>query len=249
MNIATILCNRNYGKYLKGSIASSINQTHPNIRAIFDDSSTDNSREILIEHFNDVSPYKVDGNYHYYKYNGDVCILNTGQPVGPSAARNALIREVWDQVDAVQILDADDEMYENKIEELSDRLSAGSGGIGGVYADYDILNVESGTLTREYKYPYSQQELFKHCIVHSGSLISKQALYAVVRDGQFYNESMRTCEDYELYVRISRKFLFSHVAKPLTLVRVHKANSTFSVDKTIWNQNWQRVREEIINGS
>ena len=56
---------------------------------------------------------------------------------------------------------------------------------------------------------------------------------------------MRTCEDYDLWMRISEKYIIAHVAESLTLVRVTGDNSSFVVNKNVWQQNWSRVMEKL----
>ncbi len=35
--------------------------------------------------------------------------------------------------------------------------------------------------------------------------------------------------------------MITHIAEPLTLVRNHNKNSTNTVNKTIWQENWKRI--------
>jgi hypothetical protein len=147
-----------------------------------------------------------------------------------------------DKYDCFAILDADDMMYNNKLERCVQDLFS-SPNIGSVYADYDIFNVETKTLIREYKEPFDRLRLGQECIVHSGSVIKKEALLATRNNNGFYNRTMRTCEDYELWVRISKIFMISHIPESLTFVRNHSNNSTNTVSKEIWENNWRKVAE------
>jgi hypothetical protein len=116
--------------------------------------------------------------------------------------------------------------------------------IGVVYGDYDTFHSSTGKIIREYKEPYNRKRLVQECIVHSGSLISKQALEAVLEETGFYDSTMRTCEDYDLWMRISEKFIIAHVPKSLTKVRVTGDNSSFIVNQEIWRDNWVKVMEK-----
>ena len=87
--------------------------------------------------------------------------------------------------------------------------------------------------------------------MHSGSLILKDALVSVEEDTGFYDEEMRTCEDYDLWMRISEKYIIAHVPKSLTKVRVTGDNSSFIVNQEVWQKNLARVMEKMqarING-
>ena len=83
------------------------------------------------------------------------------------------------------------------------------------------------------------------CIVHSGALISKDALNSVLEETGYYDEKMRTCEDYDLWMRISEKYIIAHVPKSLTKVRVTGDNSSFIVNQEVWQKNWRRVVEKM----
>jgi hypothetical protein len=123
--------------------------------------------------------------------------------------------------------------------------------IGVVYADTDILNTETEIKTREFREPFDRNRLLQECIVHSGSLISREALEGVKDENGYYDRNMRTCEDYDLWMRISEKFIVFHIAEPLTLVRIQPQNSSITVDKSVWENNWQRVmaKTRMRNGA
>jgi len=87
--------------------------------------------------------------------------------------------------------------------------------------------------------------LVQECIVHSGALILKEALEQVLEDTGYYDEMMRTCEDYDLWMRISEKYIIAHIPKALTKVRVTGDNSSFIVNQDVWQRNWTRIREKM----
>jgi len=60
---------------------------------------------------------------------------------------------------------------------------------------------------------------------------------------------MRTCEDYDLWMRISEKYVIAHVPESLTRVRITGDNSSFIVNKGVWEQNWAKVRDKLHNRS
>lgn len=246
--IATIIANYNYGQYLGDAIDSSINQTVQNYTIVIDDGSTDNSVDIALSKIK-TKHFKTWQNHNIYL--GDIgCLIKLDKNYGPSYARNcALSLFIADpnfKFTHFQILDADDQMYPNKIERL---LTLDDNRTGVVYADYDIWNVESNTIVREYKQSFSLERLHRECIIHSGSLIKKEALLSVY-NGSFYNNEMVTCEDYELWVRIAkRQWKIKHIPESLTLVRNHPQNSTNTRSQEIWLKNWQRVHEQLYSSN
>jgi glycosyltransferase involved in cell wall biosynthesis len=248
--VTVLICNYNYEEYLPHAINSALNQSYKKLGiVIVDDCSTDGSWDMMYKtYFKDI-PHENGEEEHYKfkigKINGiGVFAIQLKQNVGPSEARNVGIKLTISETQAYQILDADDEMHPEKVKRLAACMMQSSQ-IGVVYADTDIINTETLNVTRMYREPFSIKRLQQECIVHSGSLISSEALRNVHDDFGFYDRNMRTCEDYDLWVRISEKFMICHVAEPLTLVRVQPRNSTVTVDKSIWEQNWNRIRQKV----
>ena len=249
--ISFIVCNYNYSEFLESSIRSAMEQTYKNILiVVIDDASTDNSREII---------------ERLAREDSRIIPIYNNIGVGAAEARNIGIRAVWDKTDFFQILDADDEARHDKVEILLSKALL-SPMIGAVYADYDVLNVQTGNLTREYKESYSLSNLMRNCIVHSASLISKNAFAQTAErdeDGQisFYDKRLHghvsreyigSCEDYDAFIRISEKFLFLHIPKPLSLVRVHKNNAS-QIEKVnkVWESNCKlmqdKAKQRLVN--
>ena len=52
-------------------------------------------------------------------------------------------------------------------------------------------------------------------------------------------------EDYDLWMRISERYIIAHVPKSLTKVRVTGDNSSFIVNQNVWQKNWARVIEKM----
>lgn len=247
--VSFIVANHNYGHYLEACIKSAQSQTYPNIKiVVVDDASTDNSREIIEKLANE--DFRIIPIY-------------LKECVGASEVRNIAIRQVWNETDYFMILDADDEARPTKVVEFLNKAIQ-SPQIGVIYSDYDILNVETGNLIREFKEPYDLRRLNQDCIVHSASLISKVALdktKEIDNRGQvsFYDKRLHgpatssfigCCEDFDLWLRISRHFMIVHVPKPLSLVRVHSNNAS-KIEKVnpVWESNWKLMQQKRVSNS
>ena len=139
----------------------------------------------------------------------------------------------------------DDEFYKQKVSKCVDVFIRDSGSVGVVYGDYDTYNTSTGIKIREFKEPFNRRRLIDECIVHSGSVVSKEALLETKEETGYYDENMRTCEDYDLWMRISESFMIVHIAEAMTLVRVTGSNSSFIIDSEVWQQNWRRVMEKF----
>ena len=246
--VTYIICHHNYEEFLTSAINSAKNQTYK-CHICFIDDCSDNQQAVK-----DIIGEKLFGGQkkqesilgeksETWKNNNFTAIFLKDGPYGPSYARNRGIEETLDTTDIFAILDADDENYPTKIERLVKVLDL-IPSIGVAYADYDILNTSTNEIRREYKELYDLHRLNQECIVHSGSLIKKDALLKIKEQTGFYDETLRVAEDYDLWLRISDHFMITHVAEPLSLVRIQPKNSTDTVAKDIWEQSWRKVNEK-----
>jgi len=247
--VTIVICNYNNEEFLYDAITSALNQTYPKVGIVFiDDCSTDNSWKSVYETYFKKEPHE-NGNEALFNFkvrrieNKTFLAIKLKKNVGPSEARNVGIRQTIEATDIYCILDADDEMYSHKATRLTAALMQCSN-IGVAFGDYDILNTSSNNIIREYKEPYDYNRLKEECIVHSGSAIKKEALQFAKDENGYYDKQMRTCEDYDLWMRIAEKFMILHVAEALTLVKIQPKNSSDTVSKDIWVKNWQRVMQK-----
>ena len=241
--VTILIAHHNYEEFLGSCIESALAQTYPNIHiCIIDDCSDDQSTvSDIISSFEKPKSLITDKNLTIYTGDKITAIYITDRPRGPSYARNRGIEYMWDNTDIFAILDADDENFPTKIERCVQVIQEHPTEIGVVYADHVTLNTTTGNSRIEYREPFDIHRLFRECIVHSGAVINKLALEHVKEPTGYYDELMRTCEDYDLWMRISENFVIVHLAEPLSLVRVQPKNSTDTVAKQIWNMNYQRV--------
>jgi glycosyltransferase involved in cell wall biosynthesis len=243
--ITVLVAHKNYQEYLPDAIKSCLGQTLQAHICVIDDGSTD--QESVTKILEEVVPGDTTKQVVEFgtiikhpKYT--LILLNEGG--GPSFARNVGISVTQDETDYYVVLDADDIMRPHKVELLY-RTICMDKTIGVVYGDFTSVNTQTGKLQREWKEPFSIQRLGQECIVHSGAMFSKLAALTVVEDSQVYDNLMRTCEDYDLWIRIAERFMICHIAEDLTLVRIQPQNSTVTVDTNIWNQNWTRIRDKV----
>jgi len=251
MRTTVLIANYNYGRYIEQAINSCLRQTvKPNAICIVDDNSTDNSWEIISNYCGnkqteDQRLNTGDGEIRLKVgslYGIDVIGIKLPNTYGPSSARNTGIQCTIASTDVYAILDADDEMLPNKLEECLRPFEDER--IGVVYANYFNINEETGVSLLEIKEPYDVTRLYKECIVHSGSLIRSSLFSKIAQDGNVYDPVLRTCEDWDLWLRLSNVCMFYHIPIPLTKVLVHQKNSTNSVPNEVWQQNWRYIAQK-----
>lgn len=232
-----VIPNHNYSQWIGGAIGSIVADPYPYKQiAVIDDGSTDNSWEVICSLLN------IKGRANEVVHGGNINgvpalayrFLHAG---GPSRARNKGIALLWEHTDIFAFLDADDEYLPGKITKGVPKFIEDPLNVGVVYSDFITENVAKGTSLVEYKEPFDRARLMQECIVNNNSLVNKLALH---KCGVYDNE-MRTCEDYDLWVRISEHFIILHMPEVLVKIRVGGHNSTATVAKEIWNNNWQRV--------
>jgi glycosyltransferase involved in cell wall biosynthesis len=240
--VAIIIANYNYGDYVINAIKSIENQTYDGPIKIFlvDDGSSDDSWEKLSE-------YKKEKGEHASLINEeDKYNFMRIENSGASVARNIAIEAALGWADIFGILDSDDEYYPEKVEKLVAKLVEHPE-VGVAYADYDI---ETPVYSKqELKPPYDRQVLLQRCIVHSNSLIKKEYLEAVrLPNGQFFDSRLHgpaskgfigCTEDYDLWIRLSKICIITHVPECLARANEHGNNQSLKMTGEIFQKQAQ----------
>jgi glycosyltransferase involved in cell wall biosynthesis len=227
--VAIICANYNYSDYVIEAIQSIESQTYEGEIRIYvvDDGSTDDSWSKLME-------YNDGTDRHQFQR-----IENSGA----SVARNKAIEMCWDWADIIGVLDADDSYYPEKVEKLVNRLVEHEE-VGVAYADYK--NVFPDYQKREFKPSYSFSGLRWRCMVHSNSLIKKKYLNEVkLPNGEFFDSRLHgpasqgfigCTEDYDLWLRLSKVCIITHVPECLGIANQHGNNQSMKMTTEIFNE-------------
>jgi len=171
-----------------------------------------------------------------------IYFIQNNEAAGPSAARNVAIQTMWDKTDLFMMLDADDLYLNNKVPKSVEKYMENPEHIGIVYTDAIIKNIHTKTQIREFRRPFDRQELEKECIISNTPLISKEALG--ISGG--YDENMRTCEDWDLWLRITESFVAVHIPEAMHVYHVTGKNSSDVVPQEVWQENWAKIRNRIL---
>ena len=241
--VTIVIPNHNYSQWIASCLTSVADDPYTNRSiVIVDDGSTDDSVEKLCGLLC-INPKKIFENSIYDGSFENIPVkLCVSKPArGPSAARNMGIKLAWDNTDIFGFLDADDMYLPGKTRKSVNMILQDPANIGAVYTDYDTVNTTNGNKIRVYNEPFHLGNLLKRCHVHSACMVNKMALDKC----GLYDEEMRTCEDWDLWLRISEKFIITHIPESLMHVRVGMHNSTNSVNQETWQKNWKRIGEKI----
>ncbi len=249
---AIVIATHNNAEWLLGAIQSAANSDFPNkIIYVVDDNSTDNTLEVMgnIPAFTSPSIVlqtqeisQVSKTTSWHDVNGcHVLFISLKENHGPSFARNVAIQNAIhiNQCQIISILDSDDQLFPTKISKCVSAILSDPQTIGGVYADYGIMNVDTLQITYESKWAYDIFKLRQESIVHSGAVYSSLALEHVKQTTGSYYPPINTCEDFFINRVIAQRFLFIHLAEMLTLVRAHNNSSVNYRSKEEWQKNYQ----------
>jgi len=194
---------RNNGKYLKEAIESVLNQTYKNLELIIiNDGSTDLTESICKQYTDKRIKYIYQKNK------------------GLSAARNTGILNSTGIY--ITFLDDDDIFYKDKLLEQYIFIQKHNADV--VYSFTDRIDENSKLLTKlHYKYSGDLLEkLLYNNILNSPAsiLLSRKAINKV----GFFKEYLKSCEDWDYWIRLSSKYSFYCIEKPLVGYRIHSSS-------------------------
>ena len=200
--ISVIMSVYNGEKYLKEAIESILNQAFTDLEFIIvNDGSTDKSLEI-IQSYNDER----------------IKIINNEKNIGLVKSLNKALQFVKGEYIARQ--DADDSSLPNRLklqlEFLEKHPEVALLGTG-IY----VINENGETIERRIMHPNPKRSLLKGNRFIHGSVMFKKS---VIDEVGTYNETLRYSQDYELWLRISKKYDVRNLTAPLYKLRMHKSS-------------------------
>lgn len=226
----------NHRQWIHEALTSMSSQDRPpDCLMVIDDGSTDGSHQTVLDQLSATTV--IDQGWQGTYQGIPLSLYRLNQAQGPSFARNFAIRAAWDHTDLFALLDSDDLYEAGKIRRSLEVFEQHGEDVACIYSDYQTWNPRTGVKIRAYKEPYSRQRLVRECLPNCDSLISKVAL----AECGLFDETMRTCEDYDLWMRFGEKFTLFHLPEHLLTIRVGDHSSTSTVPKEVWNQCYRRV--------
>ena len=196
--ISVIITTYNYAKFLPRAIESVFNQTYQNFEIIIiDDGSTDNTKSVIKE--------SALVKYFYQKNKG------------LSAARNAGIEK--SEGDYLVFLDADDWLESDALEQnyliIKDehKVAFVSGNYYLLHAENNKLEQVCVSVTKHY---YTQLLERNYIGMHAAVLFQRWVFEKIS-----YDETLKACEDYDLYLTITRQHPVIHHQKFIATYYFH----------------------------
>lgn len=198
--VSVIIPNYNHARFLSDAIRSVLEQGYRNVETIVvDDGSTDDSRAVAGQ-FGDRIRYIYQEN------------------AGLSAARNTGIRAARGSL--IGVLDADD-MYEPIfLDTLVNALNSNPNA-DGAYCGYQFVDEGNNLLSQIENRTVSSDEL--HSALLDGNFFVPESVFLrryVYDDVGSFDETLRACEDWDVWLRVTKRFQIIHVPEILTRHRV-----------------------------
>ena len=210
--VSVIIPTYNRSHLVGRAIQSVLNQTFTDFELIIvDDASTDNTKEV-VESFN--AP-----RIRYIRHE---------QNKGGGATRNTGIEAAYGEY--IAFLDSDDEWLPRKLEKqlLIFRGYGKANSKKVVYTGILWIDQESGKIIQK-GIPIKEGWLFydlflDNCIIGGGStvIVPKECIDKV----GFFDERLDSCQDLDMWIRLSECFQFCAIKEPLAKIYIHKERIT-----------------------
>lgn len=197
---SVVIPNYNHAQYVGDAIRSVLAQTYHNYEIIVvDDGSTDNSHNEVAQ-FGDKVKYIYQSN------------------AGLSAARNTGIRASKGSL--IGVLDADD-MYEPEYLSVLVAALQKDTEAAGIYCGYQFVDHANNLLPQVEARPVEPERLYSALL--GGNFFVPESIFLrrrVYDDVGLFDETLRACEDWDVWLRAANKYKIIHSTKILTRHRI-----------------------------
>lgn len=206
----------NAADFISHTLESIAKQTYPiNSIIVVNDGSTDDTQARVLE-FASTHPSL------------NMILLNQSNS-GLSAARNTGINNSF--ADFIALLDADDLWDPEKLfKQMQVFTHSALPKLGVVYCAYKVVNKQGLVVTsnsRDVIGPSLRGNIYKELLLGnfiSGSGSSVLIKRAVFSDVGLFDQTLRACEDWDMWMRIAKQYQFDFIDEALVSIRIHQNN-------------------------
>jgi len=199
-SVSIIIPDYNHARFVGDAISSVLAQDYNDLEIIVvDDGSTDNSREVIDQFGSQVK--------YIYQENA-----------GLSAARNTGIRASKGVF--IGVLDADD-MYEPAFIKTLVRSLEANPDVDGIYCGYRFVDEKNNLLPQIENRPVPSDKLYVALL--DGNFFVPESIFLrrhVYETVGFFDEALRGVEDWDMWLRVTKKYKIIHLNKILTRHRI-----------------------------
>lgn len=206
--VSVIIPTYNCASFINEAIESIINQSYQDLEVIvIDDGSNDDTDKVLKPYMNRIK--------YIYQENKGVAI-----------ARNVGIRAAKGEY--IAFLDSDDIWYPEKLKIQTEILDSHQN-VGLVYSDVNIFGgkVKTSVLKDKNKAILSGK-IFDSLLLGKFYICCSSVIFrkSYIEKVGLFDESLKTCEDLDMWLRITRECDAIFIDNPLVQYRSHSANIT-----------------------
>ena len=213
--ISVIIPTFNRANFLPRAIKSVLNQTFQDLELIVvDDGSTDNTEEVV---------------RRFQKMNRRIRYIKQEHSGGAARPKNTGLKESVGEY--IATLDSDDEWLPTKLEKQLDLFEKSANPNLGFVGCYYIAVNEFGSKEELYKIPQyidTFRSILTHDYMGSGSCIIYKR--KVFDNAGYFDENLKTAQDWEMRIRLVQKYDFDFVREPLVKYFIHMKNITKTLD-------------------
>jgi len=207
--VSVIIPTHNRAEFLHSAITSVLNQTFQDFEIIIiDDASNDHSREV-IANFNDAR----------------IKVRHNQVSKGAAGSRNIAIMN--SNCEYIAFLDDDDEWLPEKLKIQACLLDNSPPEVGGVCTGYFTIEKSGRILSTVNP---EMIDLSKGNPIATSSILLRRECFE--KCGMF-DESMLACSDYDMWIRMSKKFCFKIVENTLMKYYINENGLTFNYEKKV----------------
>lgn len=221
--VSIIITTYNHSQFIADAIESILNQSYQNLEIIvIDDGSIDNTKEIVKE-------YRTV-TYFYQKNQG------------LSAARNTGIKKATGEY--ILFLDADDLLYPDGISLNVKAISYNDdvAFVSGSYKYVDVNKVEEEAISQSIVGNNFQRLILTNYIGMHGTVLYRKK----VIEKYLYDTNLKSCEDYDMYLRISKDHKVLHHTELIAKYR-RVGNSMSSNIPIMLNSALKVIKNNVKN--
>ena len=229
--VSVIVNCHNGERYVREAISSILHQTYKNFEIIIWDNCSSDKTKYIIESI-------IDRRIRYFYSDTKVTLYH---------ARNLALNVT--RGDLITFLDVDDVWFKSKLAVQVEKFEENKS-LGVVYSNYLIKN-EFNNKIKKRKWlglpkGYIINYLLKDYCIGLLTIMINRNVFS--EDGYKFNSSYEIIGDFELMMKLSLKYEFDSINKPLAIYRLHDKNISNNKEREIYELNkWYTENEHLID--
>jgi len=214
--VSVIVTTHNRAHLLGRAVKSVLYQSYTGFElVIVDDASSDNTEEI-VRGFDDKR----------------IVYIRHGEEMGGPAARNTGIRSARGEY--VAFLDDDDEWLPEKLERQVEKMESSPADVGLIYTGFVLVD-DLKKKRERMVYPVYRGDLRGQLLRGStiGSVSKVLVRKKCFEKAGFFDENLKSCQDWDMWKRISDHYTMDFVREPLTRIHAHERQISTDITSLI----------------